>query len=125
MPLTESTPRLLVVDDEPLVLEIVERFARQLGFEVAFRSSGREALACFPDVKPDIALVDLRMPGFSGIDMLRAIRTSEGRDRAPRVENLARSRFASKGIVLAYCEHDQVGVQLRVRPTTGPPRRDA
>lgn len=77
MPLTESTPRLLVVDDEPLVLEIVERFARQLGFEVAFRSSGREALACFPDVKPDVALVDLCMPEFSGIDVLRAIRTAD------------------------------------------------
>jgi len=77
MPLTESTPRLLVVDNEPLVLEIVERFARQLGFEVAFRSSGREALACFPDVKPDVALVDLRMPGLSGIDVLRAIRTAD------------------------------------------------
>lgn len=57
MPLTESTPRLLVVDDEPSVLEVVERFARQLGFEVAFQRSGREALACFPDVKPDVVLV--------------------------------------------------------------------
>ena len=79
MPLTENTPRLLVVDDEPLVLEIVERFAKQQGFEVAFRSSGREALACLPDVKPDVALVDLRMPGLTGIDVLKAIRTADPR----------------------------------------------
>ncbi len=77
MPLTENTPRLLVVDDEPLVLDIVERFAKEQGFEVAFRSSGREALACLPDVKPDVALVDLRMPGLSGIDVLRAIRAAD------------------------------------------------
>ncbi len=77
MLLTESTPRLLVVDDEPVVLEIVERFARQQRFEVAFRRSGREALACLPDVKPDVALVDLRMPGLIGIDVLQAIRTAD------------------------------------------------
>lgn len=77
MRLTESIPRLLIVDDEPSVREVVERFARQMGFEVAFQSSGRDALACFPDVKPDVALVDLRMPGLSGIDVLRAIRTAD------------------------------------------------
>jgi two-component system response regulator HydG len=74
MPLTESTPRLLVVDDEPSVLKLVERFARLQGFEVVVRDSGQEALACFNDVKPDAALVDLRMSGLTGIDVLRAIR---------------------------------------------------
>ncbi len=77
MSLTESTPRLLVVDDELCVLKVVERFARLQGFEVVIRSSGQEALACFADVKPDVALVDLRMSGLTGIDVLRAIRTAD------------------------------------------------
>jgi DNA-binding NtrC family response regulator len=69
--MTETAPRLLVVDDEPAVLTVVERFAHKLGFEVIFRNSGREALACLADVKPDVALVDLQMPELSGIDVLR------------------------------------------------------
>ena len=77
MPLTESTPRLLVVDDEPSVLKVVERFARLQGFEVVIRSSGEEALACFADVKPDVALIDLRMSGLTGIDVLRVIRAAD------------------------------------------------
>ena len=39
--MSETAPRLLVVDDEPAVLTVVERFAHKLGFEVIFRSSGR------------------------------------------------------------------------------------
>ena len=75
--MTETAPRLLVVDDEPAVLTVVERFAHKLGFQVIFRSSGREALACLADVKPDVALVDLQMPELSGIDVLRAVRTAD------------------------------------------------
>jgi CheY-like chemotaxis protein len=44
--MTETAPRLLIGDDEPAVLVLVERFARKLGFEVIFRSSGKEALTC-------------------------------------------------------------------------------
>ncbi len=58
------------------MLKTVGRFAQQLGFEVAFRSSGEEALASLPEIKPDAILVDLRMPGSSGIDVLHAVRAA-------------------------------------------------
>ncbi len=70
-------PRLLVVDDEPVVLKTVGRFVQQLDFDVEFRSSGEEALACLAEVRPDAVLVDLRLPGLSGIDVLRAVRTGD------------------------------------------------
>ena len=75
--MTEKPLRLLVVDDETSVLGVVERVACQLGFEVIFRSSGREALACLVEVQPDVALIDLQMPEVGGIDVLRAIRTAD------------------------------------------------
>ena len=75
--MTQTAPRLLVVDDEPAVLSVVERFAHKLGFEVIFRSSGKEALKCLAEVKPDVALVDLQMPELSGIEVLRAVRAAE------------------------------------------------
>jgi DNA-binding NtrC family response regulator len=74
--------RVLVVDDDPGVLGIVERFTRQLGMEVIFRTSGREALECLAEVQPDVALIDLQMPGVGGIDVLRAIRAADPRCQA-------------------------------------------
>jgi response regulator RpfG family c-di-GMP phosphodiesterase len=64
--------RLLVVDDDPAVARVVERFARQCGFEVIFKDNGRDALACLAEVGP-MPLIDLQMPELSGIDVLRAI----------------------------------------------------
>ncbi len=75
--MTDSPSRLLVVDDDPGIQSVVERFAGQLGFEVIFRSNGRDALACLADVKPDAVLVDLQMPELSGIDVLKAVRTAD------------------------------------------------
>jgi two-component system, NtrC family, response regulator HydG len=69
--------RLLVVDDDPTVLVIIERFATELGFDVVSRGGGREALAALEAVKPDAALVDLQMPEMGGIDVLRAIRAAD------------------------------------------------
>ena len=57
--------RLLIIDDEPAVVPIVERFARQLGFTVDYRASATEALALLSVIKPDAAMVDLQMPELS------------------------------------------------------------
>ena len=74
--LAAALPRLLVVDDEPLMRDLVERFAVRAGFDVVSRGSGAEALAMLREVKPDAVIVDLKMPdGLSGIDVLRAVRT--------------------------------------------------
>jgi DNA-binding NtrC family response regulator len=72
-----SHPTLLVVDDEPGILKLVERFARKEGFEVLVRSSGRETLRELHDLKADVAMVDLRMPEVGGLDVLKAIREAD------------------------------------------------
>ncbi len=77
MPTMDTPSRLLVVDDDAGVLTIVERFASPLGFDVVVRGSGHEALHCLAEVKPDVALVDLQMPGLGGIDVLRAVRAAD------------------------------------------------
>ena len=69
--------RLLVVDDDPSVLGVVQRIARELGFDVTFRGGGREALASLSDVQPDVALIDLQMPEVGGLDVLRAVRAAD------------------------------------------------
>ncbi|MGH9141374.1 MAG: sigma-54-dependent transcriptional regulator [Vicinamibacterales bacterium] len=69
--------RLLVVDDDPAIPALIERFARKLGFDVTYRDNGRDALVALPDVRPDVALVDLQMPELNGIDVLKAVRAAD------------------------------------------------
>jgi DNA-binding NtrC family response regulator len=74
---TKTIPRLLAVDDEPGVLKFIARFGEQLGFEVATRAGGVEALAQLGALKPDAVIVDLQMPGVGGLEVLRAIRAAQ------------------------------------------------
>src|SRR6476646_3011428 len=67
-------PTLLVIDDEPAISVILERFAQPRGFVVHSRASGAEGLAELSALNPDVVLVDLRMPGLNGLDVLREIR---------------------------------------------------
>ena len=69
--------RLLIVDDDPGVAAVVERFARKLDFDVTYHKSGPDALAALSDLKPDVALVDLQMPELTGIDVLKAVRAAD------------------------------------------------
>jgi len=71
---TGSNPVLLLVDDEPDVIAVVERFARARGFDVVSRLCGVRLLDELPRLNPDVALVDQSMPGIDGLDVLRAIR---------------------------------------------------
>lgn len=72
--MTSTQPVLLVVDDDPAILVLVDRFATELGFRVVRQASGHEALASLKDARPDAALVDLRMPDVGGMEILRQIR---------------------------------------------------
>jgi two-component system response regulator HydG len=70
-------PLLMVVDDDPTVAPIVERFVRPLGFDVRYVNNGREALEQMADLRPNVAMVDLQMPELSGIDVLKAMRAAD------------------------------------------------
>jgi two-component system response regulator HydG len=72
-----SAPVLLVIDDEPGMLALVERVVRSTGFKTILHTSAREALAMLPSESADAALVDLQMPELGGLDVLRAIRQAQ------------------------------------------------
>ena len=72
-----GAPVLIVIDDEPGILALVERAVRPTGFRTILHTSATEALAMLPSERADIALVDLRMPELGGLDVLRAIRQAQ------------------------------------------------
>jgi DNA-binding NtrC family response regulator len=72
-----SRPLILVVDDDPAMAPIVERFARPLGFDVRYESSGVNALEILADLRPDVAMIDLQMPEMGGLDVLKGVRAAD------------------------------------------------
>ncbi len=75
--MTAARPVLLVVDDEPGIIAMLQRFASGQGFEVIARAGGRRLIEELPSLKANVALVDLRMPEVDGIEMLKAIRDAD------------------------------------------------
>lgn len=68
--------RVLIADDHPIILDgLAQRFELRPEFEVVARcTNGNEALAAIRRLRPDVAILDLRMPGRTGLDVLRAVR---------------------------------------------------
>jgi len=68
-------PRCLVADDHPALLSAVTSYLSENGFEVVGPANdGRRAVALAAETKPDLALVDYRMPRLSGTDLVRQIK---------------------------------------------------
>ncbi len=65
---------ILIVDDEALTLRTIGRALDGEGFEVLLASSGEEALKTISEQQPDLALVDVVLPGIDGIEVLRQAR---------------------------------------------------
>ena len=66
--------KLLVVDDEVGVCDFVKNFFKERDFEVFVAQDGKEAVSLFESRRPDIILMDLKMPVMNGIDALKEIR---------------------------------------------------
>ena len=71
-----ATPeaRLLVVDDEPNIVDLLATSLRFAGFEVATARNGSEALRVAPDFRPDLLVLDVMMPGIDGFSVVRRLR---------------------------------------------------
>jgi len=67
---------VLVVDDEPKIVQLTRDYLEHAGFRVASASDGKEALASFRRDAPDLVVLDLGLPTLDGLDVARAIRKS-------------------------------------------------
>src|ERR687893_727670 len=83
----DSGRRLLVVDDEPDIVELLSASLRYAGFEVAGATSGRQALADARRFRPELILLDVMMPDLDGIEAVlrRADERSGGEAKGARI----------------------------------------
>ena len=72
--MTSMPSLILVVDDEPDILALVQTRLEMAGYETITAESGEEALKCFFTARPDLALLDLEMPGMDGFELCERIR---------------------------------------------------
>ncbi len=95
-PARGTTPeaRLLVVDDEPNIRELLSASLRYAGFEVETAADGQQALALAETYRPDLLVLDVMMPGLDGFGVVRRMRQS-GR-RTPVVFLTARDAAEDK-----------------------------
>ena len=69
--------KILLIDDEPDILRVLAMSLRADGYEVVTAASGEEGLAAFAEQRPDIVLVDIKMPGLDGIDVLQQVKAQD------------------------------------------------
>jgi len=70
--------RILVVEDEPMVAEVVERYLRRDAYEVVVARDGSAALQAFERQAPDLIVLDVMLPGIDGLEVCRRVRARGG-----------------------------------------------
>jgi DNA-binding response OmpR family regulator len=73
---TESKPLVLIADDDADILALVRVRLERSGFAVISAHDGNEALALASSRRPDVAILDVSMPGLSGVDVTKQLRAS-------------------------------------------------
>ncbi|WP_261177807.1 response regulator transcription factor [Anaerobacillus sp. CMMVII] len=66
--------KILVVDDEPMIIDVIKAYLERAGYVVYSALSGSQALKTFRDVNPDFLILDLMLPDFSGEEICKRVR---------------------------------------------------
>jgi two-component system sensor histidine kinase ChiS len=88
----EDAPHLLVVDDEPVNLQVLRNVLQPRGYGIEAARNGVEALEAVAKRKPDLVILDVMMPGMSGLDVARKLRERFTLHELPIIMLTARSR---------------------------------
>lgn len=90
--------KILIVDDEPEIVEVLRRFLERKGYEVSVAMDGEEALKKTRQDLPDFIILDLNLPKLSGEQVCREIRAVESTKRIPIVMLTGKSSDADRVI---------------------------
>jgi DNA-binding response OmpR family regulator len=100
-----AEPRVLVVDDEPMVREVLSRYLERDGFDVEVAADGELAMAAFDADPPDLVLLDLMLPRLDGFEVFRRIRA---RGRSPVIMITARGEVTDRIVGLETGADDYI-----------------
>ena len=95
-----NNSRILIVEDEPAIAQMYQYKLEQEGYVIALAINGKEGLDVINEFKPDLILLDLRMPVMSGDEMLEELRSRQ-------------DGYAIKVIILTNISKDEAPQRLR------------
>jgi CheY-like chemotaxis protein len=95
-----DSKRILVVDDEPRVREMIEFRLRQYGYDVLQAADGREALSVASEEQPDLVLLDVMMPELDGFQVCSRLKQHEATEHIPVVMLTAKAE--AKDVTRAF-----------------------
>ncbi len=78
-----ASKKILLVDDDRNILEVMRRYLENHDFSVIFTDNGSEALILARDSKPDLVVADVELPGLDGFALCKALKASPGTARIP------------------------------------------
>ncbi len=90
----QARPKLLVVEDDPNIVELLSASLRFAGFDVTAATNGAEAVAAARESRPDLVVLDVMLPDLDGFEVIRRLR--EGGVRTPVVFLTARDATDDK-----------------------------
>lgn len=107
--------KVLIVDDEQNILELLEYNLKKEGYEVLRAETGEAAVALLSKQRPDIVLLDQMLPGIDGLGVLKTIRSADALTDMPVIMVTARAEEVDKIIGLELGADDYVSKPFSVR----------
>src|SRR5712691_11145038 len=106
--------KIMVVEDDPAMLMLMEILLRRKGFTVVTACNAQHALALLNQEKPDLFILDLMMPGMTGLELCRALRARPDTAQIPVL--ILSARFDSEVVQLGRA----VGANEYMQKTSQP-----
>jgi two-component system response regulator ResD len=94
-PVPHARAKVLVVDDEPAIGDIVSRYLKRAGYDTAVAATGKDALGQAEDSHPDVVVLDLMLPDIDGLEVMRRLR-KESHKRAAIILLTARGEESDR-----------------------------
>jgi DNA-binding response OmpR family regulator len=100
--------RILVVEDDRDIAELVDRYLQKAGFSIELLSSGRDALKAIADHTPDLLILDLMLPHVDGLEICRSVRSDPRTAAIPIIMLTARAEESERIVGLEIGADDYV-----------------
>lgn len=91
-----TKPRVLIVDDDPAALRMIEYIFNRADYDVYLAATGPEALSKADEAKPDLVILDVMMPDVTGLEVCQRLRAQPALARLPIIMLSARDQLEDK-----------------------------
>jgi DNA-binding response OmpR family regulator len=100
--------RILIVEDDRDIAELVQRYLQKAGFATELLTTGHEALTAIAERPPDLVILDLMLPHVDGLEICRAVRASEKTAATPVIMLTARAEESERIVGLEIGADDYI-----------------